>query len=84
MNEIDEMLDGYVAQPPREEDWGLNKVNNWVYKFCWKPQECFLTGKSIWGKRAYYGTRIITGPGEPVYDEYWIDRDNFLLWQLTK
>lgn len=78
------MVDGSVTHAPIEEDWGLNKVNNWKYKFCWKPQECFLTGKQLWGKRAYYGTRIIPGPGEPVDDIYWIDRDRFLLWQLTK
>lgn len=73
-----------VQQSPRKEDWGLNKVVNWKYKFCWRPQTCFLTSKPLWGKRAYHGTRMITGPGTPVFDDYWIDRDEFLLWQLTK
>lgn len=77
------MLD-QVQQSPREEDWGLNKVVNWKYKFCWRPQTCFLTGKQLWGKRAYHGNRMINGPGTPVFDDYWIDRDKFLVWRLTK
>jgi hypothetical protein len=77
------MLDN-VQQSPREEDWGLNKVQNWEYKLCWRPQTCFLTGKQLWGRRSYHGIRIITGPGEPVYEDYWVGRDEFLIWRLTK
>ena len=76
--------DDVPQQAPREEDWGLNKVQNWKYKLCWRPQTCFLTGKQLWAKRAYHGVRMITGPGTPVYEDYWIDKDKFLVWQLTK
>jgi hypothetical protein len=77
------MLDKWdVQQSPREEDWGLNRVNDWALKFCWRPHECFLTGQRLWGVNAYYGTRIITGPGEPVIDHFWIERDEFILWKL--
>jgi hypothetical protein len=78
------MLDGEVSGAPREEDWGLNKVQNWKYKLCWRPNTCFLTGKQLWGKKAYHGVRMITGPGDPVYEDYWIDRNKFMLWKLTK
>ncbi len=78
------MLDGEVSGAPREEDWGLNRVKYWEYKLCWRPKTCFLTGKQLWGKRAYYGERYIHGPGEPVVEDFWIDRDQFLVWQLTK
>lgn len=71
-----------VQQSPRYEDWGLNKVNNWHLKLCWRPQECFLTGQQLWGKRAYHGTRIITGPGESILDHYYIDKDEFIIWKL--
>lgn len=73
-----------VSQSPREEDWGLNRVTDWKYKLCWRPQTCFLTGKQLWGSRAYHGTRIITGPGEPVIDDYWVEKNEFLIWRLTK
>lgn len=70
--------------PPREQDWGLNKVTNWKYKLCWRPHTCFLSGKQLWFKHAYFGTRMISGPDEPIYDRYWIDRDKFLIWNLMK
>ena len=73
-----------VQQSPLEEDWGLNKVQNWKLKLCWLRQTCFLTGKQLWGRRAYHGVRMITGPGEPVYDHYWIDRNQFVIWNLKK
>jgi hypothetical protein len=76
--------DSDVMGAPREEDWGLNKVQNWEYKLCWRPQTCFLTGKQLWAKRAYHGVRIISGPGEPVYEDYWVCRNEFLIWRLTK
>jgi hypothetical protein len=71
-----------VTQSPRYADWGLNKVNDWQLKLCWLPKECFLTGRSVWGKQAYHGTRLITGPGEPVIDHYWVNKDEFILWKL--
>ena len=71
-----------VQQSPRHEDWGLNKVVDWKLKRCWVPQECFLTGQRLWGKQAYHGTRIITGPGTPVIDHYYVERDEFILWKL--
>lgn len=71
-----------VSAAPRHEDWGLNRVNNWQLKLCWRPQECFLTGKRVWGKRAYHGTRVITGPGDPVVENYYVGKDEFILWKL--
>ena len=73
-----------VQQSPRGEDWGLQKAKGWKLKMCWQPQTCFLTGKQLWGKRAYHAVRTITGPGTPVFEDYWIERDQFLLWNLTK
>lgn len=73
-----------VQQSPLEEDWGLNKVQNWKLKLCWLRQTCFLTGKQLWGRWAYHGVRMITGPGTPVYDHYWIDRNEFVIWNLKK
>lgn len=71
-----------VSQSPRSEDWGLNKVGNWALKRCWIPRECFLTGQRLWGVNAYHGTRMITGPGEPIIDHYWVERDEFIMWKL--
>jgi hypothetical protein len=71
-------------QSPPSEDWGLRRARWWKLKFCWLPKKCFLTGKPLWGKFAYHGERWITGPGEPVVDHYWVEKNEFVLWQLTK
>lgn len=73
----------YMYSSPYE-DWTLNKIDNWNLKFCWALQRCFLSNKFMWGKWAYFGSRLITGPGEPVLDYRWIDRDEFILWKLKK
>ena len=77
-------LDMHVSQAPPTQDWGLNRAVGWKLKFCLLPKKCFLSGKRIWGKSAYYGENWITGPGDPIVDEYWISKEEFILWQLTK
>lgn len=71
-------MDG-VTQAPLTEDWGLRKIDNWQLKFCWTPARCFLTNKSLWGKRAYYGVHFTGVNNSP----YWVDRDEFILWRLS-
>lgn len=78
------LFDAGVSQSPPSEDWGLQKAQGWKLKMCWIPKTCFLSGKKLWGKRAYHGIRIITGPGEPVIDDYWLDKFEFTKWQLTR
>ncbi len=75
-------MDDTVQCAPRHEDWGLNRVNDWQLALCWMPKECFLTGKKLWACHAYHGTRLITGPGDPIVDHYWVDRDEFIIWKL--
>lgn len=75
-------LDMSVSQSPPSEDWGLQRAVGWRLKLCWLPKQCYLTGKKLWGRYAYYGERWITGPGEPVMESYWIEKHQFLLWTL--
>jgi hypothetical protein len=63
-------------------DWGLNRITGWKLKRCWLPQRCFLTGKKLWSKQAYYGVNVITGPGDPITEPYWVDKHEFILWQI--
>jgi hypothetical protein len=63
---------------------GLSRVKTWDLEICWLPRTCFLSGQQLWGRQAYHGLRWIHGPGEPVVGEYWIERNEFLLWQLKK
>ena len=46
------------------------------------PRRDTLTNKWLWIKPAMKGTRIITGPGTPVVETYWVDREEFLLYTI--
>ena len=63
---------------------GLDRVSDWSLKLCWRPQTCFLTGQQLWGQIAYHGVRLITGPGTPVKNHYWVSKNEFLLWRLKQ
>ena len=76
------MLDHVPDGSPPSEDWGLGRAKHWALQLCWLPKKCFLTGKPLWGRLAYHGERWITGPGEPIVEHYWIDRDEFIIWKL--
>jgi hypothetical protein len=83
-------------QQSDESDWGFNRVTGWKLKRCWHPQTCFLTGKQLWSKQAYYGERPrlsdTESEGEPYWidrdevmiEPYWVDSDEFIMWQLKK
>jgi hypothetical protein len=77
-------LDSVTTQAPQTQDWGLNRVQSWKLKLCWLPGKCFISGTPLWGKLAYHGIRWMHGPGEPVEVIYWIDKHEFLLWQLKQ
>ena len=53
-------------------------------KFAWLPETCYLTGKRIWLKKAYRMTRIITGPGESIFEYRWHDKNAHIIWKLTR
>jgi len=78
------MLDHNTTQSSVYENWSLKQVRNWQLKFCWAPNRCALSGIFLWGRWAYRGIRLITGPGTPVEDVYWIDKNEFTIWQLKK
>jgi len=54
----------------------------WQLKFCIWPRTCFYSNKRIWLSRAYCGTAMITGPGEPVFITRWINRNEYLLARI--
>ncbi len=53
-------------------------------KFAWLPKTCHISGKRIWLKYAYRMTRIITGPGESIFEYRWHDKNAHIIWQLTR
>jgi hypothetical protein len=55
---------------------------DWYLAFAWLPHTCDKTGERIWLERAYRGIRMITGPGEPVFEYRWIKKHEWLLQRL--
>jgi hypothetical protein len=53
-------------------------------KFAWLPQKCHISGKRIWLKYGYRMTRIITGPGESLFEYRWHDKNTHILWLLKR
>lgn len=53
----------------------------WERTFSLIPRRCDLSGRWIWGNHIR-GTRVITGPGEPVVITIWNHREEHLLYRL--
>jgi hypothetical protein len=50
----------------------------WYLKFTWFPRRCALTHRLLWFRRAYQGTAMWTGPGDPIFERKWIAKEEFL------
>lgn len=51
----------------------------WETKISFWPRRCYYSNKLLWFKFAYKGTAMWTGPGEPVFEHRWIDKNQYLL-----
>ncbi len=57
----------------------------WQLKYVIWPQHCEITGRRLWpGTLAYRGRAMYTGPGTPVFETRWHDRQEHLIWQLKE
>jgi hypothetical protein len=77
-------LDDVTFRQYRYQEWGLNQARNWRLNFCLWPRTCYLSGTRLWLTWCYKGSRLIMGPGDPVLDVYYIDKFEYLLWQLKR
>ena len=51
-------------------------------KFTLLPRRCYITKRILWLEYAYRLTAMYTGPGTPVYDHRWYDKDEYLVARL--
>ena len=65
-------------------DFGLRRVQNWRFLRTWLPRRCFISNQQLWLRKAYVGYHIITGPGEPIINYYWLSPEEFVVWQLKQ
>lgn len=71
-------------------DWMTRKIRwddfrrraTWRYRFCWWPQRCFVSNRSIWLKRAVQGQVVWTGPGDPILEQHWLDKDEYIIGKI--
>ena len=54
----------------------------WELQYSFLPRRCYYTGKYLWLRKAYMGTAIVTGPGEPVFEHRWCDKDSYLFLKI--
>ena len=48
------------------------------------PRRCYVSGKPIWFKRCVVVTCMITGPGDALFETYWCDSKEFLIYELKR
>ena len=65
-------------------DYFYDKLIGTELKFAWLPQTCNISGKRIWLKFGYRMTRMITGPGTPIFEYRWHDKNTHIIWKLTR
>jgi len=54
----------------------------WELKYSLIPRRCFYTGKWLWLTLAYRGVSMLTGPGEPIFDVRWCERQEYLFLKI--
>jgi hypothetical protein len=60
----------------------LSCVGQIQQKFCIWPKYCDISGRRLWFENAYRTTRMITGPGEPVFEHRWYSKEEFLILRM--
>ena len=64
------------------DGWFYRNCVGWQLKFVWLPTTCFLSGRRLWLERAYLGTSILTGPGEPIIEHRWHDKNEHIIFKI--
>lgn len=54
----------------------------WQLKYSLWPRRCYYTGKILWFKLAYKGTSMLTGPGKPISEYRWCERQEYLFLKI--
>jgi hypothetical protein len=46
------------------------------------PRHCHITNRLLWLEYAYCITAMYTGPGEPIFEYRWYDKNEYLIARL--
>ena len=64
------------------DGWFYRNCVGWQLRFVWWPNTCHLTGRRLWLEYAYLGTSVLSGPGEPIVDHRWHDKNEHLIFKI--
>lgn len=48
------------------------------------PRRCYLSGRQLWFRKSIRVTSMITGPGDPVIEDYWCEPNEFLIFEMKR
>lgn len=65
-----------------QEDWFYRKCQGWQLKLVIWPARCDISSKWLWLEYAYQGYAILTGPGDPIEETRWHNKNEHLIWKL--
>jgi hypothetical protein len=70
--------------PFETQEWyqSFFRKAQWRLTFAWRPHRCFLSDKWIWLELGYQGEAVWTGPGEPVFENRWLTKNEFIVQRL--
>jgi hypothetical protein len=68
--------------PFMDDDGFIRRCVGWELRWSFLPRKCFYTKRLLWFKRAYMGTSILTGPGDPIFDYRWVDQKEYLILKI--
>lgn len=63
-------------------DYFMDHVVGRQLKFALMPRHCYITGRLLWLENAYCITAMYTGPGEPIFEYRWYDKNEYLIARL--
>jgi hypothetical protein len=62
------------------DEWYYDRAE-WKETFALIPRRCDLSNRWIWGRHVC-GTRMVTGPGDPVTIKIWNHRHEHTIYKL--
>ncbi len=68
--------------PFMDSDGFIRRCVGWQQQWSLWPRRCFYSNKSLWFKRAYKGTSILTGPGDALFEYRWVDPKEYLFLKI--
>lgn len=72
----------YRPEPVWDDETFKRRCIGWELKFSFIPQRSYYTGKYLWLKKAWRGTAMLTGPGNPIFEYRWCSQEEFLFLKI--